>query len=328
MDAHMTHNLTYGTVNRPPDKGIAKEISDLLSEIEQGAHPRDILLKTIHAKANMLDALVLDDPADDRLLHDILLVIKQTVETTLLKLLDEEDHQVSYLRLLVTTLQNIFKGDVNMCQQVEDCVNSLVTDRKAFTAWNVTMELRSQGKKAFHTESRSTLRSMARRQALNDYLETQIQPSGFPSPAILYYPPEMDPNDFTGDIMTAKVQLDDDEKDEEEDEEEDEDDGTKVGVVPGTKKVIRKLTADGILYVPRWMGREIDAEPGDVHIERSDTAVELLVITGAPDDDGGRVHVDPRTNIRIGKATLHRLGADWDAYEIEKVGDEIVIRQA
>jgi Holliday junction resolvase-like predicted endonuclease len=210
-----------------------------------------------------------------------------------------------------------------MSQQndVQETVKEFVDGRKAFTAFNVTKELRSNGQQAFHRDIRAAVHSIFRQQQMADYQQTTVQPSGFPAPAILYYPPEVDPNDFTGDVITAKVQptttVDDDDDDDDSDDDDDEDE----------KVVVRSLTADGILYIPRWMGRSMNAQPGNVDVEpnRKGGHYFLEVKVGPPSTGKLHAHVDPRKNIRLGKSLLVSLGANWNSYKIEYDAVRILI---
>lgn len=208
--------------------------------------------------------------------------------------------------------------------QVEALVKDLVAARKAFTAFNVTRELRAKGDTVVHRELRPIVHGIYRKDQMGDYQHCNVQPSGFPTPAILYHPPEVDPNDFVGEILVGTAQAttpDADDDDDDDDGNDDDDD-----------KVVRKLTSDGILYIPRWMGRKINAKPGSIRVETicyggGDT--EIIVDVGTPQPSPYHPHVDTRKNIRLGKAFLSFLGADWPAYEIEFDGtDKIVIRKA
>ena len=230
------------------------------------------------------------------------------------------------LSLIVRLVGNLLGGtkmsSQQMSSEVESVVGDLVAARKAFTAFNVTKELRNKGQSVFHREMRPLVHGLFRQNQMADYQQATVQPAGFPAPAILYFPPEIDPSDFTGDILTAKVVTP---AAPVADGDDDDDDGDDDDDTSGDETVVRGLTADGILYVPRWMGRKMGVQAGNVRVEFDPIDSMIIVTNGSPIDSKYHPHVDTRKNIRFGKAFLISLGADWSSYKIEFKNDHVTI---
>lgn len=320
----MVHQTRYGTVVTSSPQNVQMELVNLASEIidalDQNS-PMDVLVRSFNIKLDMLAGKTFPlSSSEKRLLDDSISAMRGTVEGLLGLDKQRNTTEAKYLALLTLLVENLLGGKTMVQQQdIQNTVNGLVAAHKAFTSYNVTKELRAAGQQVSHREVRNSVHGMFRQQQMAGYQQTQVQPNGFPSPAILYYPPEIDPNDFTGEIITAKVQPTPPAPTTTDDDDEDDDDDS------DSKVVIRSLTADGVLYVPRWMGREMNAQPGKVYVTMANGDLEVRVGYGGSD---GHVHVDPRKNMRIGKKTLITLGANWVSYEIAKEGDHVVIRQS
>lgn len=323
------HQTPYGTIVRNGNGRIQDELSDLSLEIMEAVEqrsPLEVLTRTFKVKLKMLERMQSPLGAEKLLLEDSISAMRGAVEALVLSTDEQQKKTESeYLALLTTLVANLLGGKKTMSQQqisdVENTVKDLVAARKAFTAFNVTKELRAKGQQVFHRDLRNVVHGIYRQQQMDDYQQTQVQPSGFPRPAILYYPPEVDPNEFTGDVITAKVQptatpaVDDDDDDGDDDDSDD------------TDGVTRSINNDGVLFVPRWMGRDLNARQRGAHVMISGQADEIEIHIGKGSSPSDHVHVDPRNNIRLSRSMLIKLGADWPSYKISKKPDMVVIRK-
>jgi len=332
------HQTSYGVICDSMPRDLPKELADAAEElnaISVDSSGMEVLRRVFLIKLEMLEKRVSSLGSTEKiLLDDLITAMRGAVAgatTTVLAGSSRQTRMVEakYLALLVSLVGTLLGGkkmsQQQQQQEVQDLVSELVAARKAFTAFNVTKELRAKGQQVFHRDLRNAVHGLFRQQQMADYQQTQVQPSGFPSPAILYYPPEVDPQEFTGVIITAKVQptqpdpSDDD--DEEEDEDEDEDDD-------GNKSVTRSVNSNDVLFVPRWMGRELKARQSRLQAYAIRINNEIEIRLGTPSDPNMQhVHVDPRNNMRIGRTSLIKLGADWTCYKISKEGNVIVIRK-
>jgi hypothetical protein len=334
----MIHQTPYGTVVRNGNAPIQDELADLSLEIVEAVKqrsPLEVLTRTFKVKLKMLECSGpyergMQFPlslAEELLLEDSISAMRGAVEALALRTDEQQKKTESeYLALLTTLVANLLGGKKTMSQQqisdVENTVKDLVSARKAFTAFNVTKELRAKGQQVFHRDLRNVVHGIYRQQQMDDYQQTQVQPSGFPRPAILYYPPEVDPNEFTGDVFTAKVQPtsqptatpDDDDDDDGSDDDSDDADG-----------VTRSINNDGVLFVPRWMGRDLNARQRGAHVMISGASFAIEIHIGKGSSPSDNVHVDPRNNIRLSRSMLVKLGADWPSYKISKKPDMVVI---
>jgi hypothetical protein len=221
-------------------------------------------------------------------------------------------------------------------------VQSWIGQRKPFSAWDVTVELRKRGHSGEHHQLKSIPHDMFSNGEMGDFSKTLVQYQGAPRPAFLYHPPEVDPQTIVastgGSVADATVASpvapttsvsDDDEDEEEEDEEGDDDDGDEEdeddeeGTVTNPGSVVK--TPGTVLYVPKSMAQAVGITPRGKAYMRIDSG--KIVITPIPDANTKTVHVDCHQNIRVPTTALLKVGAD-DKVSLQVNGTEITVKRA
>lgn len=128
-------------------------------------------------------------------------------------------------------------------QVVESTVSALIAQRKPFSAFDITKAVRALGQRAKHDEVKSAVHQIFRSGRMQDFLQTLVQYPGAPTPAFLYHPQEVNPNDpatltaiVTGQPVptTPAAAPDADDDEEEDDDGDDDDDGTVAAHPPVT----------------------------------------------------------------------------------------------
>lgn len=222
-----------------------------------------------------------------------------------------------------------------------------VANREAFSAYDVTKEVRGRGTPCEHWLYKDVVHQLFQAGEMQDYLRTLIQYP--PGPAFLYHPPEIDANQYAasgGKSVSAVINAlpspasadedddDDDDVDEEEleadednepdEEAEEESAHVSVAAPPSSAKVATSATgfpapkptirkAGTVLYVPAPMGRHIGLTPGgDAYLSVNKQDHEILITKnpgGATAATGGvKIHVDPRANVRLSLDLLKDAG--------------------
>ncbi len=221
--------------------------------------------------------------------------------------------------------------------EIEDVVSENINADKMFTAWDVTVEVRKRSKdRVQHYEVKREVHKLFDNGGMAGYNRVLANLPGINPQPFLYYPPSCDPTTYTGkptapaaavalpaptSSMTALDDDDDDDVD-----------------VAADGSVVYKFDTTDRLCVPNKLVRELSLKAGD--------EVEVVVCTSAPNGEvcvvpknagypGVPPHVssvvanltvDRYDNVRIGRATLDKVGVSGVAFEIERDGSNNAIK--
>lgn len=222
--------------------------------------------------------------------------------------------------------------------EIENVVNDFVNKGTMFTAWDVTVACRKAVKdRVQHYEVKREVHQMFDNGNMVGYNRQLANLPGVNPQPWIYYPPSADPNTYTGKPATpaapsvvalpaptssmSTVDDDDDDVD-----------------VAADGSVVYKFDTTDRLCVPNKLIRELNLKAGD--------EVEVVVCNSTPNDEvcvvpknvgypGVPPHVssvvanltvDRYDNVRIGRATLNKVGINGVAFEIERHGNNNAIK--
>jgi hypothetical protein len=220
--------------------------------------------------------------------------------------------------------------------EIENVVNDLVNSGTMFTAWDVTLACRKVVKaRVQHYEVKREVHQMFDDGNMVGYNRVLANLPGVNPQPWLYYPPSADPNTYTGKpvapaaaavlpaptpIGGSMTSLDD---------------GVDIG---GDGSVVYKFDTTDRLCVPNKLVRELNLKEGD--------EVDVVVCASAPNGEvcvvpknagypgqpphvssvAATLTVDRYDNVRIGRATLNKVGVGGVAFEIERDGSNNAIK--
>lgn len=179
----------------------------------------------------------------------------------------------------------------------ETAVESMIKDRKPFSAYDITVGLRSSGHKVFHANIKRIVHKLFSGGRMDDYHRTKTKYANATSPAYRYHPPGQKQDTAQGQQQPA-------------------------GSSCPKPKV---KDAKTILYVPSKMSRYIGLLPnGNAYI----AVVNGIIFIDKQQKNGyQKVSVDKYANVRIALGHLSAAKINGQV-RIEIVGQHIKVSQA
>jgi hypothetical protein len=224
-------------------------------------------------------------------------------------------------------------------QIVETTVATLITQRKPFSAFDITKAVRALGQRARHDDVKNVVHGIFRTGRMQDFLQTLVQYPGAPTAAFLYHPQEVNPNDpatltaiVNGQPVPTTPVADGDDDDDEEDDAGDDDDAGATPTATGTTAAatfvptttVRNVDGsvsknlgtyrESVLRVSRELTRAIGVNPyGHAYAAIEPQKITLASNTTQPNQQAGLIRVttvqaDKDGDIRIRKTMMAQAG--------------------
>lgn len=210
--------------------------------------------------------------------------------------------------------------DIATRQLVENSVQDFVGQRKAFTAYDVTKDVRTKGVRERHNELKKEVHQIFNDGQMSDYTRALVQLPSAPGPAFLYHPPELDPNLYASGTATP----------------------TTVAPSPGASPVVApaapattsagqsiQTQGNGFVRIPVSLVKAIGLNGGDDAVVYEDGG-EVCVCSPANTPAGANAKVqkvDPRGNVRLYSGTLSSAGIGGGTINVRQDGSRLVISE-
>jgi len=212
--------------------------------------------------------------------------------------------------------------DIATTTEVETTVATFISQRKHFSAFDITKAVRAAGFKERHKDIKQVVHRLYGDEEMSDYTRTLVNFPGGNGSAFLYHPPEIDPDSVVSgqSIQTSSPT-------------------SSNRVTKGQKQLdgsfVKPIGTRGIIYVPQAFVHEIGGscfgcfgkdifykvEAGN-NILRTDPhnppsaytpTTGLMQLTGTPTPKWHQAQIDNHDNIRIGKTILKEAGITGSA---------------
>lgn len=226
--------------------------------------------------------------------------------------------------------------DAATADQIESTAKTLVSQRKSFSAWDISLAVKRLGFNQRHKDMKQIVHRLFENGDMGDYRQTLVQYPTAPRPAYLYHPPEIDPSDpntlqaiIDGTVQAPALNAPAVDDNGDGDADDDDDDGSvfRPNVIRNADGSIQKnigTLPGSCLYLPKDMARDVGIPPnGDAFISIDPASSQISVSA----QGSSKACVDRNGNIRIGKTALLTAGINGNVL-IKLDGNEIKISKA